>query len=330
MKSVTKLMMSGTPLLVVGGLLAAGLFIKPKPVGASVGKPIFERGDSFYGMALPSGAAIWAAGSDGKVVRSDDAGASWKLQPTPVLTTLQDIAAWDTQRAVAVGNGGAVIVTGDGGLTWRAADVPRSSIANKLVRVKTLADGTAWAVGEGGMVLRSIGFGAQWSRAAEEEDAAWNDICFADGQGWLVGEFGRMKTSNDNGATWRSVDSPVKASLMAVTFSDKLHGVAVGLAGVILVTQDGGRRWTAPPPATTEHLFDVSWDGARWMAAGDNGVVLTASASAAEWRPAPPVTQGHAWHTAIKQRDGKFYLSGAALTLPARDAKSPVPLTPHN
>jgi photosystem II stability/assembly factor-like uncharacterized protein len=328
MKSAIKLVMSGTPLLVIGGLLAAGLFIKPKPLGASVGKPIFERGDNFYGMAVPSSAAIWAAGSDGKIVRSDDGGASWSLQATPIHSTLQDIAAWDLQRAVAVGNGGAVIVTADGGRSWRTVAVPLSSIANKLMRVKTQAGGTAWAVGEGGMVLHSSSFGAQWSRMADEEDSAWNDIAFVGGHGWLVGEFGRMKISDDNGTTWRALKSPVKTSLMAVAFKDELHGVTVGLGGVVLVTQDGGQRWAAAAHTTTEHLFDVSWDGSKWMAAGDNGVVLVAGPSAAEWHPLQG-SQGRAWHTSIKQRDGKYYLSGATLALHA-EVPPHMPLTTHN
>ena len=85
--------------MVAGSNPACG--IKAQPVGASVVNPIFERGDSFYGVATPAGKTIWAAGSNGKAVRSEDQGASWSLQLTPTHETLQDISAWDAQRAVA-------------------------------------------------------------------------------------------------------------------------------------------------------------------------------------------------------------------------------------
>lgn len=315
MKRAMKLLMSILPLLIVAALLYAGLFIKPEPVGASVVKPIFERGDSFYGIALPSATTIWAAGSNGKIVHSSNNGRSWTLQPTSINATLQDIAAWSVQRAVAVGNGGVVLTTRDAGKTWVDVKVPRSTIANKLVRVKTLPDGVAWAVGEGGVVLRTNDFGVNWSLAAKEEDAAWNDIFFVGRQGWLVGEFGRIRTSRDDGVTWETVDSPVEASLMAVAFKDKLNGVAVGMAGLVMATRDGGEQWTVVTPATAEHLFDVIWDGAKWMAVGGNGVVLTAASSASDWKPVPTKNQTRGWFTDIKNEEGKYYLAGATLTL---------------
>jgi len=310
-----KFLVSAMPLVIVASLLYAALFIKPKPLGASVAKPIFERGDSFYGITIPSAKTLWAAGTNGKVVRSDDAGKSWTLQKTPTHVTLQDIAAWDAQNGVAVGNDGVVITTRDGGKSWATVSAPRSTIANKLVRVKTLPDGDAWAVGEGGVVLHSSDSAATWSLAVKEEDAAWNDIFFLDHQGWLVGEFGRIRASKDNGASWQAVNSPVKVSLMAVAFRDKSNGVAVGLAGAVLATHDGGERWQVQKAPTVEHLFDVTWDGEKWMAVGDNGVVLTAGAPATDWKPAQSTSQGRGWHTRIRHEDGKDYLAGTALTL---------------
>ena len=315
MKRAIKFLVSAMPLVIVASLLYAALFIKPNPVGASVAKPNFERGDSFYGIAIPSATALWAAGSSGKVVRSDDGGSSWTLQRTPTRATLQDIAAWDTRKAVAVGNDGVVITTGDGGKSWSSVNAPRSAIANKLMRVKTLPDGAAWAVGEGGVVIHSKDFGATWALAMKEEDSAWNGVFLLDHQAWLVGEFGRIKSSKDDGVTWQVVNSPVKASLMSVAFKDRLNGVAVGLAGLVLATHDGGMQWQVEKAATGEHLFDVVWDGTKWLAAGDNGVLLTADESATAWNPVLTASQGRGWHTRISHREGRDYLAGAALTL---------------
>ncbi len=121
MERIRRIILSSLPLAIVGGLLYAGLFVKPKPVGKAVEQPLVQRGDAFYGIAaLPNG-AMWAVGSNGKILYSDDAGQSWRRQGTGSRETLQDVAAWDARRAVAVGNDGVVLTTGDGGHSWTPA-----------------------------------------------------------------------------------------------------------------------------------------------------------------------------------------------------------------
>lgn len=59
-----------------------------------------------------------------------------------------------------------------------------------------------------------------------------------------VGERGTVLLSDDNGATWRQAVVPVSSSLVAVQFVDEKLGWAVGHAGVVLHTVDGGDSWT--------------------------------------------------------------------------------------
>lgn len=60
-----------------------------------------------------------------------------------------------------------------------------------------------------------------------------------------VGEHGVVGLSDDNGKTWRQAASvPVDVTLTAVQFIDASRGWAVGHAGVILTTADGGEHWT--------------------------------------------------------------------------------------
>lgn len=66
-----------------------------------------------------------------------------------------------------------------------------------------------------------------------------------------VGERGIVMLSDDNGTTWRQAAVPVSVSLTAVQFVDARQGWAVGHAGVVLVTVDGGEHWA------------VQLDGAR-------------------------------------------------------------------
>lgn len=67
-----------------------------------------------------------------------------------------------------------------------------------------------------------------------------------DGTLWLVTDSGYVYLSQDNGATWISRESGVLTEgdeLAAIHYRDNFHGLAVGLNGKILVTEDGGEAW---------------------------------------------------------------------------------------
>ena len=69
---VVKVTVSSIPWLIIGGLLWAGLFIKPKPEGGTVQPPELERRDHFYGMSPAPDGGVWVAGSGGKILAVDD------------------------------------------------------------------------------------------------------------------------------------------------------------------------------------------------------------------------------------------------------------------
>lgn len=58
-----------------------------------------------------------------------------------------------------------------------------------------------------------------------------------------VGERGIIVLSDDNGLSWRQVPVPVSVTLSAVQFVDAQRGWAVGHAGTVLATIDGGEHW---------------------------------------------------------------------------------------
>lgn len=313
-RGVVTLMTSSAPLVIVGGLLYAGLFVKAEAVVQKVEPPAIERRDSFYAVAAPDERVVWAVGSGGKIVRSEDGGQSWTRQGSGTDVNLQGIAAWDEQAAIAVGNDGVVVVTTDAGQTWKRAEIPASGNPNKLFRVR-IANGTAWAVGEFGALLRSDDRGVTWTRALPEKDRAWNDIAFVGEAGWLVGEFGALMKSSDGGASWEPVATPNKVSLMGVAFRDAQHGVAVGLTGALLVTADGGASWQQVPAFTREHFYSVMWDEGRWLAVGDKGVMATAQVDAGQWQLGRVAEGDVSWRTQVARAGSRYFLAGSNLAV---------------
>ncbi|MGQ7814488.1 WD40/YVTN/BNR-like repeat-containing protein [Metapseudomonas furukawaii] len=59
-----------------------------------------------------------------------------------------------------------------------------------------------------------------------------------------VGERGFILISEDHGVSWQQVDSPVSVTLTRVRFATAFDGWAVGHAGVVLHSRDGGFTWT--------------------------------------------------------------------------------------
>ncbi|MDD5723751.1 MAG: YCF48-related protein [Syntrophales bacterium] len=59
-----------------------------------------------------------------------------------------------------------------------------------------------------------------------------------------VGWRGHILYSDDQGKSWTQTDAPVSSDLLAVSFPSPLMGWAVGHAGIVLHTTDGGVTWT--------------------------------------------------------------------------------------
>ncbi|MBT9496478.1 MAG: YCF48-related protein [Zoogloea oleivorans] len=318
-RMLTSVGTSSLPVVIIGGLLYAAFFVKAESETGTLKARPLERRDAFYGVVAPGGSILWAAGSYGKIVRSEDGGKTWGVQGSPVVTHLQSIAAWDARRAVAVGNRGLVVVTDDAGKTWKEVKAPRSEVANKLLQVRAYPDGVAWAVGELGAVLKTADYGATWERVLPEKDQAWNDVFFVGQSGWLVGEFGQIQRTTDGGQSWTPVASPVKSSLMSVHFRDGQNGVAVGLAGTVLLSGDGGASWKEVPPLTREHLNCVIWGGSGWVAVGDKGIRVTAGEDGREWKAGRISDKDLSWRTQIVQTADDFVLAGANLAVLHQD-----------
>ena len=300
------------PIVIIGGLLYAGFFVKGSTDVKKVEPKAVERRDNFYSIISPADKVAWAVGTGGKIIRSEDAGKTWIRQKTSTIENLQGIAAWDAQTAVVVGNRGLAFHTADGGATWKPSSVPKSDNPNTLLRVK-IFDGKAWAVGEFGGFFRSDDKGATFTRVLPEKDSALNDVTFQGQNGILIGEFGTMLKSTDGGATWTDFPVENKVSLMSIAFQNETEGVAVGLAGTLMTTIDGGATWTVVPPLTREHLFDVKWDENRWVVVGDKGVMLTAESGAANWKLGKVFEGDIAWRTQIVKSGAQYYVAGANL-----------------
>jgi len=297
-------------------LLMAGIYsdgFVPTSFGKeSIKASVVEPRDNMYGAVQVGDRFVWICGQNGKIVRSIDAGKTWKNLDAGDPQHLQDIAAWDEHRLVAVGNDGVVIISRDGGESWARVEVPKSKVDNKLIRVKTYSNGNAWTCGILGTALSTDDYGATWVRRIPEQDIAYNDIAFATPDiGVIVCEFGEIKRTEDGGDTWAQVKSPVESSLEAVCFNGGGIGIAVGLNGNILRSDDYGKKWAKVHDVTTSrHLWNVIYYHDKWISVGNKGIIITASGKGIDWHARLLSKTEMLWHTEIVPLSSKLIVVG--------------------
>lgn len=305
-------------LFVVGGLLWVAFYLKPQTNVASVEPSLFGYRNNFYGVVIPDDnrRVVWAVGSGGRIIRSEDAGDTWSIQKAPTRKHLQDIAALDSTTALVVGDEGTVLVTGDAGQTWTGVEVPIREFGDQLLQAYVEAGSNRWWItGTFGTVLRSLDSGQTWEMVHPEVDVAWNDLTVApDGTVWVVGEFGRLRRSGDGGETWEDVNIDTEISLMSIAFADENNAVVVGLSGSIARSSDGGLSWDMVSTGHEDHLYDVGWTGEDYVVVGNAGMVGRGAYNGSDWEFFQLAKNNFGWYTKFAALDPEtLYISGADL-----------------
>jgi photosystem II stability/assembly factor-like uncharacterized protein len=111
-------------------------------------------------------------------------------------------------RALAVGDGAALLVSRTSGARWGYAEQvqqwPRDLRANLDFHAVYCADNHAWVVGRpGSVVLHSPDLGDTWELLPTRQPLPLNAVFFLNEKcGWAVGELGTILCTRDGGKTW--------------------------------------------------------------------------------------------------------------------------------
>ena len=201
---------------------------------------------------------------------------------------LNSIHCTNSQRCLAVGNGGTILTTTDAGRSWQAQ---ASGTTEGLQGVTFLADGQrGWAVGDSGTILTTTDAGRSWQAQVNGTGRTLYSVTFhADGQrGWAVGWGGTILATTDAGRSWQPQTNDTRQFLASVTFlADGQRGWAVGDGGTILTTSDAGNSWRAQDnQAKQQTLSSITFltDGQRGWAVGRGGTILATTDAGRSWQ----------------------------------------------
>jgi photosystem II stability/assembly factor-like uncharacterized protein len=103
-------------------------------------------------------------------------------------------------------------------------------------------------------------------------------------EGWVIGGDAFYHTT-DGGNTWAKASVPANTWAYGAHFLDRLHGVAVGEAGNVVRTADGGVTWQRiQPQGSGQRLWDVKYSDLNTaFFGGDNGAISRSTNGGASW-----------------------------------------------
>ncbi len=201
--------------------------------------------------------------------------------------------------AWVVGELGRIYHTTDGGRTFSRSE---AGTRVAFLDVACLTDGTVVLIGQKGLAMRSRDQGQTWEKLETGTKRDLLSVDFSTPQvGMAVGDFGAMIRTEDGGQSWTSVPLPADlvlpediaeivqpgdVLLYDIHFVTPEKGWVVGEFGVIFMTADGGKTWSAQKSPVETTLFGVQFaDENNGFATGIEEVLLSTSNGGQTWEP---------------------------------------------
>jgi hypothetical protein len=199
----------------------------------------------------------YAVGNLGTILRTTTRGQTWTLQNSRVTVNLNAVKMATVSRVFAVGDSGTILRSFSSG-TWvkipLATDYATTNF-HSLGVSGSLGD-SAWAVGDGGIILGSRNSGDTWFPETTNTTANLYGSYFVAGTpyAWAVGENGVILRKKQAGTKWDLQNSGTTATLRAVTFVDSIRGWATGDNGTVVATTNSGRTWSTISSGTSNTI----------------------------------------------------------------------------
>lgn len=217
-----------------------GLIIVSEDEGRSWRQIPSSTDVTLSGVAFVSATTGFAVGHESTILRTDDAGLTWRVTSTdPDGVALLRIRFVDGICGFVTGVGGTLLATSNGGDSW----------AQTVVTTKE-----------------------------DEFDPQLYDIVrVSDGRLIVAGEAGHLFRSADGGASWNELASPYVGTFFGLLSLGGSEIVAYGMLGHVFLTRDAGDSWTELATGINQSIFDAVATEENIYLGGADGVLAVAS-----------------------------------------------------
>lgn len=186
------------------------------------------------------------------LVLTSSISAQWQLLPAPAKIDFNSAVQLTDTKAFVVGSNGVMLGTNNRGSTWIKFGLGVSSNLNSL---KFIDDYSAFIVGDNGVILKTDCRWRAWDDLSIAKNYYNKDVSFINElDGIVVGykylyngemplSYATILVTHNGGLTWSEKSPVLMGKLNSVIFFDKENAIAVGSAGLVAFTNDGGYRW---------------------------------------------------------------------------------------
>jgi photosystem II stability/assembly factor-like uncharacterized protein len=240
-----------------------------------------------YRDVATAGGTTWAVGSDGIPMRSLDGGATWVSRGSGIGAVLSvSVPSASVAWATGAGTTVQVNVTADtSGLFAPTAAAPTGMTAVR--GVAALDANTAWVVGDGGKIRKTIDRGATWATVTSPVAIQLDGINAFDADSLVAWGTGGTVAITSDGTTWRNISIPGAGTLDEVVQTSDNDVIAVGGGGAIYTTANataGSPTWTTRDSKVSTELWDVVFTSAsNGYAVGTYGSMTSTTNGGATW-----------------------------------------------
>ena len=241
-------------------------------------------------------------GKQGAVLRSDDAGRSWRSALNAGANIDFKTVAYHAASStwLIAGTHGALLRSRDAGATWTRIALPLGGAIETL-----FVDPTTQAIllgADDGIVGRSTDAGATWELTQVAMPVPATPITRfirSESRLFALSALGRLLTSDDDADTWSLVQTPTRAYFTDAAVDPRRKAlVMIGHDATILRTIDQGRSWSASVLTTESsrhYLSAIRFDAASrsLILVGHGGTMARSDDAGATWSRVDAGTPGN-------------------------------------
>jgi len=271
----------------------------------------------------------YAAGASGVILKTTNAGASWRTVRTGGAYDFRGISFADASTGWAITLAGQVFKTTNGGVDWNLVS---ADVGGPFYVLESFYDIDFWNADSGfagggrldgpPMIARGDSGGSAWGPLPAQlgsYDPPETEPPFPrDGLGYFYGLDARssakawacgqdvFKTPTLSviwawdGAQWTQQPVSGTGRLLDIAFGTDTAGVAVGDGGMVRYTTNGGATWSSTTPAVSTELdgVDLLPAGQGWMV-GQSGEIWRTSTFGSAWTKQTSGTFAHLLDVAV-------------------------------
>jgi photosystem II stability/assembly factor-like uncharacterized protein len=224
-----------------------GIVMKTDDAGATWVRQDSGTKKNLFNVFPADDQQVVAIGADGSIIRTTDGGAHWQSVKSPKNVSLFGIIFLDKNIGFTVGEFSTILATTDGGQNWTLAYGGNTGdfTVGPYFSIAFTDPQHGIACGLAGDLLATADGGKTW-KVQKLPDTVAAYIVSEDSASkklWAAGAGGRMFIADQSGQ-WKSIDRTAFHDITDLTFAGNL-GVAVGLNGTILLTNNAGEQWQA-------------------------------------------------------------------------------------